>query len=834
MDQSKENAVSRRSFVKGSTVAALAAVAASGGAAGLFGCAPKEQTTEPAEQPEKTEAIAEAPSVAVANEVPEEGDVVWTSCCHCGFVICPLKCHVVDGTLRWIDNDTDGDPEFGGTAFRSCLKARSIRKWMNSPQRLKYPMKRVGKRGSGEFERITWEEAIDTIAEKWQYTLDNYRPEAFYNCATGTRYYPVQRLMHLTGGCLGTISSESGGQINQTANYLYGMDPVNFDCAGGIGSPTAAIKDADCGLFFGCGSGESRMCGMGEIYEIAKAREAGIPLAFVDYRLGEGSSGSPDEWFPIYPGTDGALASAIAYVIISEGNYAKEFLDKYVVGFDGDTMPESAPANSSYMDYIMGTGYDMTPKTPEWAAPICGLPAERITYLAHFITDHETCFITQGYGPQRHHNGEANAAAIAALSIITGNIGRAGTCPGLNGKDVGMRADGGMWNSVPVGTNPVTKKISISGRFNAIDHPLEMTALTDGITGGDKLDVGIKFMVLYEAGCFGNSSSDLNWAASILEDESKCEFILGCDVVMSTSLPYCDIILPDVMYQERTHLTTTKTGGSAIGFIFGRPVQQPQFECRLSYDWCADVAEKLGLRDEFTEGRTWDEWMEVRYEEYSRPSAPNGNAPSFAEGMEMGFWRDPEPTPIDIALQPYIEDPEGRPRTTPSGKIELYSERLATIRDTWTFHNGDRDVVRPVPNYFPEIEGAEDVSETYPLMFATWKAKNQFHSRYQVIEELQQACRHCLWINPIDAEARGISNGDTLLVYNDRGSVQIMARVTARIMPGVVGMPHAHRREMVEGVDVGANANTLTGHHWSPISKNCPSSGSTLVQVKKA
>ena len=127
-----------------------------------------------------------------------------------------------------------------------------------------------------------------------------------------------------------------------------------------------------------------------------------------------------------------------------------------------------------------------------------------------------------------------------------------------------------------------------------------------------------------------------------------------------------------------------------------------------------------------------------------------------------------------------------------------------------------------------------DVNETYPLLFSTWKAKNQFHSRYQVIEELQQACRHCLWINPIDAESRGIQNGDTLRVFNDRGEVQIMARVTSRIMPGVVGMPHAHRREIVDGVDIGANANTLSGHHWSPISKNCPSTGSTLVQVEKA
>lgn len=822
MERTNHSQLSRRSFVKGGSLAAIAALATSG-ATTFTGCTPAGSNNNGNTQ-----------SGIHANDIPEEGETIWQSCCHCGFVANPIPCHVVDGTVRWIDNDNDGDNEFGGVSFRPCLKARSIRKWINSPERLKYPMKRVGKRGSGEFERISWDEALDIIAEKYRYTLDTYGPEAFFICATGTRNYPISRLMNLTGGYLGTIGSESNGQIAQTATYLFGFDKKTFDCGGGLGSNSSAVNDADAGIFFGCGSGESRMCGMGEVYEIAKAREAGKKLAFIDYRLGEASSGNPEEWFPIYPGTDGALASAMAYVIISEGKHDKEFLDKYVVGFDEDTMPESAPEHSSYKDYIMGTGYDMAPKTPEWAAAICGLPAERIEYLAHLITESETCFIAQGFGPQRRHNGEFNAAAICALPVITGNIGKPGTNPGLNCASKNMTFDSGMWNCVPIGTNPVTKKISISGRFNAIDHPLEMTALTDGIQGGDKLTVGIKFMMLYEAGSFGNSSSDLNWAASVLEDESKCEFIVGSDVIMSTSLPYCDIILPDLMYQERMNFVATCTAGSGLGFIFGKPVQEPQFECRFSYDWVADLAERLGLRDEFTEGKTWEDWMRERYEEVSRPSAPHGNAPSFEEGLEMGFWRDPEPTETFIALKDYVEDPEGRPRTTPSGKIELYSERLATIRDTWTFYNGERDVVRPIPNYFPEIEGVSDRNDDYPLLFATWKAKNQFHSRYQVIEELQQACQHCLWINPIDAAARGIKSEDELIVSSRRGSVRIKARVTARIMPGVVGMPHAHRRHMENGVDTGANANTLTSHNWSPISKNCPSTGSTLVQVTKA
>ena len=197
---------------------------------------------------------------------------------------------------------------------------------------------------------------------------------------------------------------------------------------------------------------------------------------------------------------------------------------------------------------------------------------------------------------------------------------------------------------------------------------------------------------------------------------------------MSTSLPFCDIILPDLMYQERMNMVSTVTGGSALGFVFGRPVQEPQFECRLSYDWVADLAERrcaTSHRRQDMGGMDGDPLRGVQ-----SPLGPHGTAPCRSrEGLEMGF-RAPS-RPSLIALQRLRRtDPEGRPRTTPSGKIELYSERLATIRDTWTFHNGERDVVRPVPSYFPEIEGVADVNETYPLLFSTWKAKNQFHSRY--------------------------------------------------------------------------------------------------------
>ena len=185
----------------------------------------------------------------------------------------------MDGTLRWVDNDTEGDDEFGGVSFRSCLKARSVRKWINSPDRLKYPMKRTGKRGSGEFERISWDEALDIIAEKYRYTLDTYGPEAFFLCATGTRNYPIQRLYQPHRRTIWEpINSESNGQIAQTANYLFGFDgqyTSTVPVASEATPPPLKMPTAGCSS--AAARGESRMCGMGEVYEVAKARGSRHP-----------------------------------------------------------------------------------------------------------------------------------------------------------------------------------------------------------------------------------------------------------------------------------------------------------------------------------------------------------------------------------------------------------------------------------------------------------------------------------------------------------------------------------------------------------------------------
>ncbi len=829
--------VSRRDFVKGSAFSALA-LAGSGAVAGLVGCAAEPQPAEPVSPTD------------VIGEVPDEGTVVWNVCNHCGFTICPIKFHIVDGTVRYVEGNV-GDAEFGGDGQRACLKGRSLRKLINSPNRLKYPMKRVEgtKRGEGIYERISWDEALDLVHEKWQYTLDNWGPEAVFMCNTGVRTFPPYRLAHMLGGRLDAYGSESNGQASQISPFLLGSGLSPFSALQGVenvgyvnvvdsetsslyGSYMTAVKDSDVILLVGFGPAESRMSGMSEIYELAKARERGTKIYCVDFRLSDACSGHPEEWIPIKPGTDGAFAAAVNYVLINEGMADEEFLHKCTVGYDETNMPEGAPPNSSFKDYILGTGYDMVPKTPEWASPICGVPVDTIVEIANVLGNAKAAFIVQGWGPQRHFNGEMACLSIIMMSLISGNIGLPGTNPGNMPPMVGYNdLSYGLYNSAPPLTNPVPLSIPNSARFDAIYRGEEMTALNHGVRGGEKLNTSIKFMVCLENGSINGSSADANWCCSIIEDESLCEFILGCDIVMSPSMKYCDLILPDLCYPERPNIIHTSSAGAQLGVIFGTPVQEPQFECRNAYDWCADLAERFGMRDEYTEGKTFQEWQTYVYGEYIQPQDPDLPA-TVEEGYEMGFFSKHNDD-VRVVFTKFREDPEANPRSTESGKLEIYSTALAKVIDTWEL--AEDEILTPVPTYTPDFEGVEQINDTHPLQFGTWKAKNQYHGRFGCVDILQDAVHHSLWINPIDAEPRGIANGDSVRVFNDRGTLEVTARVTPRIIPGVVGMPEGHWRNVdANGVDMGGNPNTLTSHRWSPYAKHGPTSGSTLVQVEKA
>jgi Tat-targeted selenate reductase subunit YnfE len=754
--------------------------------------------------------------------------IIWTHCTVNCMSCCAWQCHVKDGEVVYIESDTTGDQEFGQPQMRACLRGRSARRWLQDDERLNYPMKRVGKRGEGKFERISWDEALDTIASELTRIRNAYGSEAVYipQCsgvvgsisAFGSN--PVTRLLNLTGGFLGKYGNYSSGLMMQGCKYTYG----DTDC---YGSNYWTLQHGELLVMFGNSPADTRMGGTGSANLLAYARQKkDVHVICIDPRMSDTAIADNTEWIPIRTGTDAALCSALAYEIISNGWADEEFLRTYCIGYDEQTLPLSAKGkNASYKDYILGTGYDMVPKTPAWASAITEIPESRIKELARQMHEANPLFIQQGYGPQRHSNGEMTSRAIMVLPQLLGQIGKPGMNDGRREGKIGFSMP-----TFPTGKNAVKTQIPTFLWTRAVDNPESMTSTNAGVTGSNGLSVGIKFIFNYAGNCLTNQHSDINRTHDILSDESKCEFIVTSEVFMTDSAKYSDILLPDLTSQEQVSIIGQPYGDNVKAVIFGQPVYEPKFERRGIYEVCCDLAKRLGVYDEYSGGgKTREDWNR---DLYNQLRDKNPQLPTWEEGVEMGIYKEGRVGEL-VALKDFIADPEGHPLKTPSGKIEIYSEQLAKLRDTWELEEGDE--ILPIPAFSPGFQSYKDLTNEYPLLIQGFHYKAHVHSTYANNTIVQQAAHNVAWINPVDAEARGISTGDTVRVFNDRGALTIEARVTPRIIPGVVAMPQGawHDADM-EGdrVDRGGCINTITTQRPSPIAKGNPQH-SNIGQVEK-
>jgi anaerobic dimethyl sulfoxide reductase subunit A len=801
-----DSAISRRCFLKWSAALGGAAVLADGGLS--FGL-------EPARQPS---------AAAAANT-----QIVWTSCnVNCGSR-CPLRVTVSEGQIVRVETDNTGTDVYGDHQVRACVRGRAIRQRVYNPDRLKYPMKRAGKRGEGKFERISWEEAFDTIASKLTDVKQKYGNEAIYiQYGTGALggtvskswppgSSPIARLMNCVGGYLNHYGTYSTAQISAAMPYTYGS---------GSGNSIDDIVNSKLVVFFGNNPAETRMSGGGVIYHFQQSlKRGGAKVIHIDPRYTDTSVTAGDEWIPIRPGTDAALVSALAHVIITENLQDQAFLDKYCVGFDEAHMPEGVPANNSYKSYILGQGADKTPKTPQWAADITGIPAERIVKLAREIATTKPVYISQGWGLQRQANGEQNARAVANLAILTGNVG-------VPGGNTGAR-EGGY--SIPFGAfptleNPVKTSISFFLWTDAVERGPELTALKDGVRGKDKLDVPIKFIWNYAGNAMINQHSDANRTAKILQDESKCEMIVVIENHMTASAKFADILLPDATSLEQDDITTQGSSGNMGYIIFASKAVEPLYESRTVYEMCREIARRLGVEDKFTEGKTQEDWLRFVLDK-SREKLPA--LPEWDKLRAQGIFKMKNPGKPSVALQAFRADPEKNKLTTPSGKIEIFSKALWDLGQKWQLPEGD--VITGLAIYAPTWEGVADpLRDKYPLQMISIHYKQRTHSTYGNVPWMQEASPQEVWINTEDAQERGIVHGDKVRVFNDRGVIVLPAKVTPRIMPGVVSVPQgAWYNPDATGVDVGGCANTLTSQRPSPLAKGNPQH-TNLVQVEKA
>lgn len=731
------------------------------------------------------------------------GEVVTYSAGNGG----PLKLIVKDGVLRNIETFS---PE-----VRASQRERANRKALYSPARVLYPLKRADfvpggtgsteGRGKGQFVRITWNEALDIVASELQRIKSTYGNAAIYGAADWASIFPsfhhvynmLYRFLNLFGGRTEYRTFYSNAAISTAWPYSLGSDFSTND-------PQDILNNSKLILFLWTDPAHTsthRNDNHNNLW-LKQCKEKGIKMIHVNPRFTDSMAAYGDKWIPITPGTDCALMAAMAYVMISENLYDKNFIDTYTIGFD------------KFKDYVMGVE-DGIPKTPEWAEAICGVEANTIKALARDVATIKPAVIWQGWGAQRGAYGEQPVRMAITLAAMTGNIGIPGGCltQGPNNSN-SLRNVAKMVGGIPVPPNPVNSFFPIALFPDALLHPGEPFKWNRGNYNFPNIKA------IYYAGFNQfNQQGNLN---KTIEAMKKPEFIVVNEPYLTPTAKFADIVLPAVHQFERNDF---------LGFykylIFMKKAVEPLGEAKSDYDIFTMLAEKLGFKEEFTQGRTEMQWLEYLYSQSDCPL-------SFADMQQQGYYVFNKPTTTVIGFANFRNDPTGKPLDTPSGKIEIYSDRLAALNDPQ---------VPGVPKFVEPWESRRSPKASqYPLELITPHPRYRLHSQFDHVSWIQERIKvdgyARLWINPMDAGPRGISKGDVVRVYNDRGETLAKAAVSSTARPGVVILEEGAWYNPAEPgvahtVDRGGNPNVVNHDVGTSQLAQGPTTHTTLVQVTK-
>ncbi len=723
-------------------------------------------------------------------------EIISTACSsHCGGR-CLLRVHLKDGIVTRIETDGGDEPQ-----LRACLRCRAYRQRLYDPGRLKYPMKRTGERGDGRFERISWDEALDSIVAELNRIRSSYGPASVLFLGGGGditelhRNDLIQELLAMTGGLTrrwGVPSFEGGlfaslatygtlSSLNDTDDLLNSRLIILWGC-----NPAVTINETNASWY------------------LVRAREAGCRIVTVDPRHTESAAILSHQWIPIFPGTDTAMLIAMAYVIIRENLHDRTFLDAYTIGFD------------RFCSYVLGAE-DGIPKNPSWAEAITGTPAKAIEVLAREYATIKPAALLAGVSPGRTAYGEQFHRTAKTLAAMTGNIGIHGGwagrsfCPSdrMGGFSFKLGSPPRS-RSNPVEEGFPMRKDALSTRQGSassarIHYSETADALLKGKEGGYPAD--IRMLLIMQT----NPINQYPNTNKMVQGFQKMEFIGVAEQVMTATARFADILLPVNTFMERNDLTI---GGAIPTCGLMKKVVEPLYESRSPLDICCGLAERLGIKD-YSE-KTEEEWL--------REMIKGSLIPYYDELREKTIYRPTFAEP-NVAFRKQIEDPVMHPFPTPSGKIEIYSKRLADM---------ENPEIPAIPKYIEAWEGRSDpLRSQYPLQLVTPHFRGRAHSQFANLPWLRELTVQTLSMNPEDATPRGIRNGDMVQVFNARGVAVVPVRVTERIMPGVVDMPQgAWYNPDKEGVDRGGCVNVLSRDRRSPAGAAC--TNTCLVQVQKA
>ena len=708
--------------------------------------------------------------------LPSEDETIVTSTCghNCGGR-CVVNAHVRNGRMMHISTDArPWQPEL--PPLPACARGVGQIGRVYHPDRLRFPMRRVGPRGAGKFERITWDDALHLVANELLRVRQQFGNAAILDCSRSGSlsmlhgWNAAKRFLYMFGGCTDLWSNLSCEAEIFAVRMTYGRD-ADYKRAGR--EPTDFVNSKLI-LMWGWSPGDGTF-GTGTMRYLRWAKENGTRIVCVDPRRTRTSMSLADEHVFIRPSTDAAALIAMAYVIVSENLVDYDYCDRLVLGLDEAHMPGDAAPSASYESYLMGRS-DGVRKTPEWAEQITGIPAETIRRLAIEFATNRPAAIQCGYAPGRTAFGEQFHRAAYALAAMTGNVGVPG---GNSGTSNGATGRNGI-NALPTGTNPTGARVS---------SPLLADLLARGKAGGYPSDIKL----IYSAG--GDLFNQCPNVNKIVANLEKVEFIVGQDHFITPTTRYADILLPATTSWERNDVHTPWAGAGHYA-IYMRQAIEPMYECRNDIDIFAALGNLVGIKG----------YLDCSEREWLRELTKE-SIEDFEAFERNGVARFPTPDEA-VAFGREMREPDRYPFSTPSGKIEIYSMTLAANPDPYGLGR-----VPPIPTWIPPGESEQDP----PLSLCSPKSRARTHSTHGNQPELARIDPDEVWVNPEDAARRGIRNGHLVRVLNKRGASVLRARVTDRIAPGVLSINEgAWHRPDDGGIDRAGSANVLTSDRSAP------------------
>jgi biotin/methionine sulfoxide reductase len=706
---------------------------------------------------------------------------------------------------------------------------------VHAPSRIDQPYIRKGwlqgrrrgsLRGGDPFVPVSWDEVTRILAEENIRVRAEHGPTSIYGGSYGWssagRYHhaktQLQRFLGMAGGYTGSVMAYSYAAAQTLLPHVVGTNEILL---GRITDWHAIARHAKVMLCFGGLAAKNGLVNSGGAGRhdyrplMQRARQAGVRFINVSPFQGDTEAELEAEWIPIRPGSDTALMLALGHELITTGRCDHAFLQRYTTGF------------TPLRDYILGWGADRTAKTPDWAAALSGVPAARIRQLAQEIADNPT-MLTAAWSVQRADYGEQPYWMLIALAAMLGTIGR----PGL-GVAFGYGSINGMGTprrelpavSGPSARNPAGLYIPVARVTEMLERPGEVLQYN----GRDIVLPDIR-MIWWAGGNPFHHHQDLN---RLLRAWSRAETIVVQEPWWTALARHADIVLPATTTLERNDIASSSRDRFVGAMHQAIP---PQAKARNDADMLADIADALGFRDRFTEQRDEGAWLRHIYEQWRLSCARLGfEAPDFDRFWAEGHIEVPEPGHGEEYTQfaDFAEDPEQHPLNTPSGKVELFSETIASF-------GYDDCPGHPVWREPREWLGAPE-AKTWPLHLLTFQPATRLHGQLdpgRVAAADKIAGREPLLMHPEDARERGLTEGMVVRAFNARGACLAGLRLAPGLSRGVVAMATGAWFDPLEpGVPgspcVHGNPNVLTADIGTSRLGQGPSAQSCLIQVER-